>query len=86
MPFHGEGRFPDIHSLSHPLKYEVHQIQLKTYCISVTKINHLILVKDIFTVYCENHVKDINAPCGQNEEFVSAKAGGTYSYCCTLKN
>jgi hypothetical protein len=36
-------------------------------------------------VYCENHTQHINTLCGQNEEFLNVKAGGTYSYHCGLK-
>jgi hypothetical protein len=39
---------------------------------------------NIFTIYCENHIKD--TPCRQNEKIVNAKAGDTYSNWCTLKD
>jgi hypothetical protein len=28
-------------------------------------------------VYCENHIKRINALCGKSEDFLDVKAGGT---------
>jgi hypothetical protein len=32
--------------------------------------------EEIFTAYCENHMKPINTFCEQNSEFLNVKAGG----------
>jgi hypothetical protein len=37
-------------------------------------------VKGIISVFSENHMEPINTVCGQNEELLIVKAGGTYSY------
>jgi hypothetical protein len=44
------------------------------------KINWLMLLKDVIYVYSENSMKLINTLCGQNEELLIVKAGGTYIY------
>jgi hypothetical protein len=52
---------------------------------TITKINWLILFKEIIAVYTENHTKPKkNTLCEQNAEFI-VKAGGTYIYHCALK-
>jgi hypothetical protein len=53
----------------------------KTLHFTITKINLLILFKEIVAVYIENHTKHINTKC--NLLFV--KAGGTYSYHWAIK-
>jgi hypothetical protein len=52
----------------------------KTQHFTITKINWLMLFKEIIAVYWENHTKPINALCGHNAELLIVKAGGTYSY------
>jgi hypothetical protein len=52
----------------------------KTQPVTITKINWLMLFKEIIPVYSENHMKPINTLCGQNTELLIVKAGGTYSY------
>jgi len=37
------------------------------------------LYREIMAVCSEIHTKHINTLCGQNVEFVSVEAGGTYS-------
>jgi hypothetical protein len=37
-------------------------------------------VKEIITVYSENHTKPINTFCGQNIEILILGVTGTYSY------
>jgi hypothetical protein len=39
----------------------------------MTKINLLILFREIIAVYFENHTKQINTLCGQNEELLIVK-------------
>jgi hypothetical protein len=46
---------------------------------SITRINWLMLFREIIAVCSENHMKPISTLCGQNEESVNVKAGGTYS-------
>jgi hypothetical protein len=41
-------------------------VYLKTQPISSTKINWVMLFKQIVTVYTENHTEQINTLCGQN--------------------
>jgi hypothetical protein len=43
------------------------------------------LFMEIFSVYSENHTKQINTLSEQNAELLIIKAGGTYSYHLTLK-
>jgi hypothetical protein len=50
----------------------------KTQPVTITKINQLMLFKEIIDVYTENHTKQTNTLCGQNSEFLIVKAGGTY--------
>jgi len=45
--------------------------------MSVT-ITNLIMFKETFSIYCENHTNQINALRGQNTEFLNVKAGGLY--------
>jgi hypothetical protein len=49
------------------------------------KTNRLMLFREVLAVYCENHMEHIDAPCGQNVEFLNVKSGGTYSYNYALK-
>jgi hypothetical protein len=48
--------------------------------ITVTKINWLMLSKEIIAAYTENHMKPTNNTCEQNVGLFIVKAGGTYSY------
>jgi hypothetical protein len=57
----------------------------KTQPISITRINWLMMFKEIITVYSENHMKPINILCGQNEELMIVKSGSKYSYYWPLK-
>jgi hypothetical protein len=50
----------------------------KTQHVSITKINWLILFKEIIAVYYENHTKHINTLCGQNIGLMNVKNGGIY--------
>jgi hypothetical protein len=43
------------------------------------------LFKEIIGIYCDNHTKSINTPCGQNAKLSVNIAGGTYSYNWSLK-
>jgi hypothetical protein len=52
----------------------------KTEPIMITNINLLMLFWEISSVYYENHMNPINTLCGQNEELLIVKAGGTYAY------
>jgi hypothetical protein len=58
--------------------------------ISITKISYLTLFKEITALYSENHMKPINAPCGQTAELFTVKVGSTYMYhyhcACALKS
>jgi hypothetical protein len=51
---------------------------------TITKINWLMLFKEIIAVYSENRTKYINIFSGQNVELMNVKAGGPYSYHCAL--
>jgi len=48
---------------------------------TITKINWLMLFKEIIAVYSENHTE----PIIQNAELLIVKAAGTYSYHSALK-
>jgi hypothetical protein len=48
----------------------------KTLHFTITRINWLMLFKEIIAVYSENHMKPINTI----EELLIVEAGGTYSY------
>jgi hypothetical protein len=50
---------------------------------SVTKPNRLMLFRETVAACCENHIKHINALCGQNGDPFNIKAGDTYSYHCS---
>jgi hypothetical protein len=49
---------------------------MKTQRVTNTKINWLMLFKEIITVYYENYTKH-KYTLGQNAELLSVKAGGT---------
>jgi hypothetical protein len=49
---------------------------------TITKINWLMLFKEIIAVYSENHAKPINTKC----RITTVKAGGSYSYRSALKS
>jgi hypothetical protein len=42
----------------------------ETYHFSAAKVNRLILFKEIFAVYCENHEEHTDSVCEQNVEFL----------------
>jgi hypothetical protein len=44
------------------------------------------LFRETVAVYFENHTEHTDTLCGPNEEFYYVKAGGTYSYRCSLKS
>jgi hypothetical protein len=50
------------------------------------KNNRLMMFREIFSVYCENHTKQINALCGQNTELSNVTAAGKNSYCWALES
>jgi hypothetical protein len=52
----------------------------KTQHFTITKINWLMLFKEIIAVYCKNHTKPIDTLFGHNIKLAIVKAGGTYSY------
>lgn len=41
------------------------------------KANCLILFTEVIAIYCENETTDIDAMCGENEEFLNVNKGGT---------
>jgi hypothetical protein len=43
------------------------------------------MFKEIFTVYCENHMKPTNIFCGQNSEFLNVTASGAHNKYNALK-
>jgi hypothetical protein len=43
-----------------------------------------VLFREIIAMYCENHTKHKNTPCGQNAEFYNVKVGGSCSKHCAL--
>jgi hypothetical protein len=54
----------------------------KTQLLTITKINCLILFREMIAVYSENHTKHINT----NEVLMIVEAGGTYIYQWALKS
>jgi hypothetical protein len=50
----------------------------RTHYVSATKPNRLMLFREIIAVYCENHTEHTTTLCGQNAEFIYAKAGGAF--------
>jgi hypothetical protein len=60
-------------------KYSVRTAK-KTQHFTITKINWLMVFKEIIAVYSENHTKPINTICVQNAMLLVAKAGGNFSY------
>jgi hypothetical protein len=58
----------------------------KTLHVTITKINWLILFKEIIDVYSENPTKHVNTRYGHNAGLLIVKSGGTYSYHWTLKD
>jgi hypothetical protein len=61
---------------SYVFKYSV-LTSKKTQPITITNVNRLILLKEIMTVYSENHTKPINTRCVQKAETLFVKARGT---------
>jgi hypothetical protein len=57
----------------------------KTQHFTITKINWLMLFREIIAVYSENHTRPINTLCGQNAELLIVKPG-TSSYHWVLKD
>jgi hypothetical protein len=76
-------------SCINPLKMKVVYILFKnsvrtserTPHITVTKINWLMLFKEIIAVYSEKHTKPINTKCS----ITDCQSGGSYSYRSALK-
>jgi hypothetical protein len=58
----------------------------KTQLFTITNINWLTLFNGIIAVYSQNHMKPVDALCGQNAELLSIKAGGTCTYHRALKD
>jgi hypothetical protein len=52
----------------------------KTQHFAITKINWLMLFKEIIAIYSDNHMEPINTISVENVELLVVKAGGTYSY------
>jgi hypothetical protein len=50
------------------------------HCIFITKTSWLMLFREITTVYCGNHKKQLNTVCGKNWDTFNVKAGSTYDY------
>jgi hypothetical protein len=44
---------------------------------TITKINWLMLFKEIIAVYSENYTKPTDTPYGQSAEMLKVKTGGT---------
>jgi hypothetical protein len=57
----------------------------KTQCPSITKLNRLMLFREIIAIYSELSYKTKNTLCEQNAEIVIVKAGGTYHSHWALK-
>jgi hypothetical protein len=53
---------------------------MKTQHFTITKINWLMLFREIIGVYSQNHTELINATCGKNAGLLKVEAGGAYSY------
>jgi translation initiation factor IF-1 len=51
----------------------------ETRYFTATKPNWLMLFGETVSVYCENHTEHTDKLCGQNVEFWTVNAGGTYS-------
>jgi hypothetical protein len=62
-----------IRSSSDKFKHSVSSSQ-STHCISITKTNGFILLKEIITVYSENAIKLIHILFGQNATLLCVKA------------
>jgi hypothetical protein len=66
-----------------PLKTEFLLVFKYSVCtsgnVTATKTTWLMPVREIVTHICENHIKHLNAFCGQNRESYYVKAGGSYS-------
>jgi hypothetical protein len=58
-------------------KYSVRTLK-ETHYVSATETRRLMLFRETFAVYCENHTEHINTLCRQNAEFQYVKAGGIY--------
>jgi hypothetical protein len=59
-------------------------ISKKTH-IPITRINWLMLFKEVIDVYSENNSKPINTHSEKNAELVNVKVCGTNRYRCALK-
>jgi hypothetical protein len=57
----------------------------KTQLFTIKKINWLMAFREIIAIY-SNHMKPVNALCGQNAELLIIKPGGTYRYHWVLKS
>jgi hypothetical protein len=74
-------KYPHQNSLN-PLKHAVFlnlilASKKKKQSVSTTRINWLMLFREIVAVHSRNHTKTVNALCGQNDETVNIKVGDT---------
>jgi hypothetical protein len=53
--------------------------------ITITKLNWLMVFKEIIAVYSEKYFKPMYTFCGQNSELFIVKSGNTYCYHKVLK-
>jgi len=53
--------------------------------MSITQTSQLMLYREIIAVCSKIHTTHINTLSGQNTEFLSVRAGGTYSDHCAEK-
>jgi hypothetical protein len=63
-------------------------VSQETHYVSATKPSRLMLFRETLAVYCENRMEhtDTLCVCGWGEcRVFNVKAGGTYSYHCSLK-
>jgi hypothetical protein len=65
-------------------KYSV-RTSKRTPNVTITKLNWLMVFKEIIAVYYEKYFKPIYTLCGQNSELFIVKLGNTYSYHKVLK-
>jgi hypothetical protein len=60
-------------SVPHKLYILIQFVPHRKHIVSATKINRLMLFREIIAVYCENHTEHMNTLCGQNVELVNVK-------------
>jgi hypothetical protein len=54
----------------------------KTHCISFTRLGTLIMFKQTFTVYFQNHINFLSTVC--KYALLNVKASSTYMFACGL--